>query len=361
MTYLLAGDIGGTNTRLKLIRAEIVDLFIAKTLDLAAFQRYFSEYSIEQKPSPKYESLIQIVDEFLKAAQAQLGGEIKVLNACFGIAGPIINQTCTLTNIPHWPIITVNELQKKLGTPQVELINDFVAIGHGISTLSPSDDLDCLQKGQTRSDEPKAIIGAGTGLGEGFTIPSGRGNRVVATEGGHTDFAARTELEFKFFQNICQRPSLDRLSYDRVLSGSGIVAIYQFLRDTSELSENPDIAHVVKRWEQQTEQSVNPAVDISKAAISKTDPLSQQTMEMFLSIYGAEAKNLALKTLPLGGLYLAGGIAPQNLELLRNGVFAEAFKSGGRMSRLLETIPINVIRAEAEVGLRGAVARAASL
>ncbi len=341
MTYLLAGDIGGTKTLLRLV--------LADSPDRIQFEHLYH--------SQAYPDLVPISQEFLGAAQTQLGTEIKVSSACFGIAGPVKDRVCYLTNL-SWHL-TADRLQQELQIPQVELINDFAAIGYGIPQL-PLSDLYTLQIGQIQPNAPKATLGAGTGLGEGFLIHNGTDYEVFATEGGHTDFAARSIREFEFLQYLCQQYQLDRLSYDRVISGRGIVAIYQFLRDTSNLSENPEIASVVKEWEQQTEKLADPAALISAAAIAKTDPLSQTTMEMFISMYGAEAGNLALKILPYGGLYLAGGIAAKNISLLTDGIFIAAFNQKGRISELLGNIPIYVIL-NPQVGLCGAVARAASL
>jgi glucokinase len=341
MTYLLAGDIGGTKTLLRLVHAD--------SPDRLEFEHSYS--------SQAYPDLVPIVREFFSAAHTQLGTEIKVASACFGIAGPVKDGVSPLTNL-NWHLIA-ERLQVELQIPQVELINDFAAIGYGIPLLTASD-LYTLQIGQIRANAPKAIIGAGTGLGEGFLIHDGTGYLVIATEGGHTDYAARSIQEFEFVQYMCERHQLDRLSYDRVVSGSGIVAFYQFLRDISKLSENPDIASVVKLWEQQTDKSADPAALISAAAIGKTDLLAQTTMELFMSAYGAEAGNLALKILPYGGLYIAGGIAAKNIPLLTDGTFVTAFNHKGRMSELLGTMPIYVVL-NPQVGLLGAVARAASL
>ena len=145
-----------------------------------------------------------------------------------------------------------------------------------------------------------------------------------------------------------------------MVSGPGIVTIYQYLRDTGNLSETPKVADVVRLWEAQAEQSVDPTSLISASAIAKTDPLSQATMEMFVSVYGAEAGNLALKILPYGGLYLAGGIAAKNLSLLTDGTFLTAFNHKGRVSDLLGKIPVHVIL-NPQVGLMGAMAQAAKL
>ncbi len=341
MTYLLAGDIGGTKTLLRLVKSTSPDRVESEQL-----------YN-----SQEYADLVPIVIEFLNAAQQELGTEIEIDIACLAIAGAVIDGSSYLPNL-GWQL-QADRLQQELQISRVELINDFAAIGYGISQL-PSADLHTLQTGQPQPKAPKATIGAGTGLGEGLLIHDGQDYLVISTEGGHADFAAQSIQEFTFAQYLCQQQQIDRVSNDRVISGRGIVAIYQYLRDTNNLSENPDLASVVKIWEAQTEKTVDPAALISALAIAKTDTLSEATMEMFLSIYGAEAGNFALKILPYGGLYLAGGIAAKNLPLLTNGTFTTAFNHKGRVSDLLGNIPIYIIL-NPQVGLIGAAARAAKL
>jgi len=341
MTYLLAGDLGGTKTLLRLVRS-------ASPAKVEFQQSYQSQ---------EYISFVSIVWQFLVAAQTQLGLEIAIENACFGIAGAVIDRASYLPNL-DWHIST-DKLEQELQIPHVELINDFVAIGHGVAQLHP-EDIHTIQAGQPLANAPKAVIGAGTGLGQGFLIYDGTDYQVIAAEGGHTDFAARSIQEFELFQYICRHKQIDRVSNERVVSGPGIVTIYEYLRDTSNLSETPEVAHVVRLWEAQSEQSVDPTGLISALAIAKTDPLSQATMELFVSVYGAESGNLALKILPYGGLYLAGGIAAKNLSLLTDGTFLTAFNHKGRVSDLLAKIPVHVIL-NPQVGLMGATAQAAKL
>jgi glucokinase len=337
MPYLLAGDIGGTKTLLRLFKPD--------SPQKPEFEQSF--------PSQEYRDLTPIVQKFLDLAKTQLGQAIHPDSACLAIAGAIMNQTSYLPNL-DWHL-AADRLERELNIATIELINDFSAVGYGISELPPSD-LYTLQQGKPQKLAPKAYLGAGTGLGEGFRI----GDLVMATEGGHADFAARSAREFDFVRYLCEQLQIDRLSYDRVISGRGIVAIYQFLRDTTDLSENLHIAAVVREWEEQTEKLADPAAAISAAAIAKTDALAEATMEMFLSAYGAEAGNLALKILPFGGVYIAGGIAAKNLPLLQNGTFLTAFNHKGRISDLLATIPIYVIL-NPQVGLIGAAARAVNL
>jgi glucokinase len=341
MTYLLAGDLGGTKTLLRLVRS-------ASPAKVEFQQSYQSR---------EYSSLVSIVQQFLAAAQTQLGVEIAIENACFGIAGAVIDRASYLPNL-DWHI-SADKIAQELQIPHVKLINDFVAIGNGVAQLAP-EDIHTIQAGQPRINAPKAVIGAGTGLGQGFLIYDGTDYQVIAAEGGHTDFAARSIQEFELLQYILEHKQIDRVSNERVVSGPGIVTIYQYLRDTGNLSETPQVADVVRLWEAQAEQSVDPTGLISASAIAKTDPLSQATMQMFVSAYGAESGNLALKILPYGGLYLAGGIAAKNLSLLTDGTFLTAFNHKGRVSDLLGKIPVHVIL-NPQVGLIGAMAQAAKL
>jgi glucokinase len=341
MTYLLAGDLGGTKTLLRLVQADSPDRSI--------FEQSYN--------SQAHSGLVLIAQQFLAAAQTELGTNIQIETACLAIAGPIVDRASYVPNL-DWHI-SAAELQQKLQIPQVELINDFAAVGYGIALLRPAD-LHTIQTGQFQQNAPKAVIGAGTGLGEGVLIHNGTDYQVIPTEGGHTDFAARSIQEFELVQYICRQMEIDRVSNDRVISGRGIVAIYQYLRDTTNISENPEISAVVKLWESQTEKLADPAAMISTMAIAKTDPLSQSTMQLFVSAYGAEAGNLALKILPSGGLYIAGGIAAKNLPLLTDGTFLTAFTHKGRVSDLLAQIPVQVIL-NPQVGLIGAAAQAAKL
>ncbi len=341
MTYLLAGDLGGTKMLLRLVKAE--------SPDRSEFEYLYN--------SQEYPGLVAIAQEFLAAARTKLGSKIKVQTACLAIAGAVIDRASYLPNL-DWHI-NADQLQQELKIPHIKLINDFAAVGYGIAQLPPAD-LYTIQAGHVQPDAPKAVIGAGTGLGEALLIHNGTEYQVIPTEGGHTDFAARSIQEFEFVQYLCRQQQIDRISNDRVISGRGIVAIYQYLRDTSNLSENPEIASVVRLWESQTEKLADPAALISAMAIAKTDSLAQSTMQMFISAYGAEAGNLALKILPYGGLYIAGGIAAKNLSLLTDGTFVTAFNHKGRISDLLGKIPVQVIL-NPQVGLLGAAAQAANL
>lgn len=346
MTLLLAGDIGGTKTILRLVE---------EPAELSRHTVYEALY-----PSRDFPDLVPIVQRFLSTAGQQLGIEPKPEKACFAIAGPVINDTSVLTNL-NW-FLEARRLEKELAIARISLINDFAAVGYGILGLETTD-LYTLQEVTPQPDAPIAVLGAGTGLGEGFLIQQPGGYQVFATEGGHTDFAPRTGLEFQLLQYLLEKYDIQRISVERVVSGQGIVAIYQFLRDRQIALESPEIAQVIRTWEQETgrsEKSVDPAAAIAKAALEKRDRLSEQTLQMFVDAYGAEAGNLALKLLPYGGLYVAGGIAAKILPLIKEGHFLRAFGQKGRVSSLLERVPVHVVL-NPQVGLIGAAIGASRL
>lgn len=271
-----------------------------------------------------------------------------------------MNNTAKLTNLAWY--LDTERLQQELNIPSVSLINDFAAVGYGIFGLTKQDLL-TLQVGKHQPEAPIAVIGAGTGLGEGFLIKQGNQYQVFPSEGGHADFAPRNELEFLLLKYLLDKHDIQRVSVERVVSGQGIVSIYQFLRDRKIATESPDIAQIVRTWEQeagQAEKSVDPGAVIGKAALAGRDRLSEQTIQLFIEAYGAEAGNLAIKLLPYGGLYIAGGIAPKILPLIQNSSFLLNFTQKGRMRSILEEIPVYIILNQ-QVGLIGAALSAARL
>lgn len=350
MTQLLAGDTGGTKTI----------LLLAESFETETGATKLKPLHEERFVSAEFPDLVPMVRQFLEMAASALGYVPNPEKACFSIAGPVVDNTCTLTNL-SW-LLDGERLERDLSLAHVQLINDFVAVGHGIPGLEEID-LEIIQAGQSQIDAPIAIIGAGTGLGEGFLIRQGDKYRVFGTEGGHTDFAPRSELEFQLLKYLRDKLSLPRISVERVVSGMGIVAIYQFLRDRQAMSEAPEVADAIRTWERQaglSEKSVDPAAVIALAAVQQNDPLSRKTMELFVELYGAEAGNLALKLLPYGGLYIAGGVAAKNLTLMKSGIFVNAMIDKGRMRPLMERIPVYVILNQ-KVGLLGAALVAARL
>jgi glucokinase len=344
MTVRLAGDIGGTKTILRLVEGD------RETISL-----YEMRYS-----SHAFPHLVPLVETFLAAAQAHLGRPCQPQQACFAIAGPVVNETSNLTNL-GWHLDR-DQLSADLGISKVALINDFAAVGYGILGLAPTD-LDTLQPGEPREQSIIAVVGAGTGLGQGFLIHTDQGYQVFASEGGHADFAPRSELEYQLAQYLREKHDIERISVERVVSGQGIVAIYQFLRDRDYAKESVAIGEAVRTWESQigrSEKTVDAAAMIASAALEQRDRLSEQTLQMFVEAYGAEAGNLALKLLPYGGLYVAGGIAAKILPLIKAGGFLQAFTHKGRMTPLLQQMPVHVVL-NPQVGLIGAALYAAKL
>ena len=350
MTQILAGDTGGTKTILMLAEASDLEIGVPNLTRLHE----------ERFVSAEFPDLVPMVRQFLSAAEQKLGYTPNPEKACFSIAGPVVRNSSSLTNL-SW-LLDGERLKRDLGMSQVQLINDFVAVGHGIPGLSDADRFS-LQTGEAQPEAPIAIIGAGTGLGEGFLIRQGEDYLVFGTEGGHTDFAPRSELEFQLLKYLRDKLSVSRISVERVVSGMGIVAIYQFLRDRQAIGESPDVGEAIRTWEREAglrEKSVDPAAVIAGAAAQERDPLSKNTMDLFVELYGAEAGNLALKLLPYGGLYIAGGVAAKNLPLMQSGCFINAMVDKGRMRSLLERVPVYVILNE-QVGLIGAALCAARL
>jgi glucokinase len=351
MTVLLAGDTGGTKTILRLVEAEASSTKPEPTLTTLHEHRY---------RSAEYPDLVPMVRSFLKAAEQETGRALLPEKACFAIAGPVVDNYSKLTNL-GWTL-DADRLSQELQISDVALINDFVAVGYGILGLEPAD-LHTLQVGKPDPDAPIGVIGAGTGLGEGFLIRHPTGYRVYGTEGGHTCFAPRNELEFQLLRYLIEKYHLTRVSVERVVSGMGIVALYQFLRDRQMAAESPELAEARHRWESEigkAEKTVDLGAVIGSAALEKRDRLCELTLSLFVELYGTEAGNLALKLLPYGGLYVAGGIAPKILPLLIDGCFMQAFNDKGRMSPLMERVPVHVVL-NPSVGLIGAALYAAQL
>ena len=343
---VLTGDIGGTKTILCL-----VDACSSRSPETARVQRILHE---EIFASLDFPDLVPMVQKFLHCAAALLGHAPSLEKACFGIAGPVVDNASELTNL-GWSL-SAGRLSRELGIARVRLINDFTAVGYGIAALSAADCV-TLQAGVTDPQAPRALIGAGTGLGEGFLAPlPGGGFRMFPSEGSHADFAPRSHREVQLLDYLREQHQITRVSAERVISGRGITAIYQFLRTQAPEQESPALADRYHLWEQQigtAEKTVDLAAEISGAALAGTDYLCMQTMNLFIEAYGAEAGNLCLKLLPDGGLYVAGGIAPKILPLLQAGSFMQAFRDKGRMSSRMAKIPVHVVM-NSRVGLMGA-------
>lgn len=318
---ILAGDIGGTKTYLSLFER---------------FDGGFREIRSARYRSADYPSLAPMVRDFL-------GHDVEPLaRAGFGVAGPVVDGNCTATNLP-WSLVG-SELSAELRAP-VSMVNDFYAVALGITCLRP-EDVRVLQDAPADPHGLIAIIGAGTGLGKATMQHGAAGVTVSPSEGGHREFGPRNADEIGFLRFLLER--MPRAPYDRVVSGQGILLMYQYLVATGQ-AELPETR---ARLELE-----DPGAVIGGNALAGTDPLCVRAVEAFISLYGAEAGNFALDTLPGGGLYVAGGIAPRLLPLIERGAFMEAFNDKGRMGRLTREVRVQVIT-QPRVGLLGA-ARAA--
>ena len=306
---VLAGDIGGTTTRLAYFETDGGAL-----APLA--EGWF--------PSREAGSLEEIVVRFV--------GEhgLVAKRACFGIAGPVREGRVRTPNLP-WSVDAA-ELARILGIPEVRLVNDLEANAYGIDLLGP-EDFAILNPGIPDPTGTIAVVSAGTGLGEALAFWDGAAHRPLRSEGGHADFAPRTELETGLL--LFLRAEYGRVSTERVVSGPGLRNIYRFLRDVRHQPETPAVAEEMRRGD--------PGAAITKAALAGECPLCKEALDLFVSLYGAEAGNVALRSLATGGVYLGGGIAPKIIERLKGPGFMLAFTAKGRLSPLLETIPVRVI------------------
>ncbi len=322
---VLAGDVGGTNTRLALFEGE------AERLELSV---------IEVFPSREFVNLDAIVRKFMKSTGARADF------ACFGVAGPVKEGICEAPNLA-W-VVDSTELAKDLGLESVALINDLEANAYGIDVLG-EDDFTVLNSGAAVPGGNRALISAGTGLGEAGLHWLGDRYRPVPTEGGHADFSPRNKLETELLLYLLKR--YERVSYERVVSGPGIFNIYSFLRDTGRCEEPGWLAELLREED--------PPAVISRVALEGRSELCMQALDLFVSLYAAEAGNLALRFLATGGLFVGGGIAPRIIEKLKGPSFMTSFVAKGRMKSLLEAIPVCVILND-QAALLGA-ARLASI
>jgi glucokinase len=305
---ILAGDIGGTKTNLAHVLVDNGRMTIGLS---------------ETYPSGAHASFMEIVRHFLAAHPE------RPVAAAFGIAGPVIGGRCEATNLP-W-IVDAAEVGRVLGGVPTSLINDLEATAYGVLHLHESDRL-VLNPGAGDPAGTIAVIAAGTGLGEGGLIWDGARYLAIPSEGGHTDFAPRNEMEIDLLRFMLRRHG--RVSYERLVSGPGLYTLYQFFRERSGAAE--------PQWLTDALASGDPSAAVSRAGLERTDESCRQALALFVSLYGAEAGNLALKLLARGGVYIAGGIAPRILPILQDGSFLAAFRDKGRFSPLLERMPVCV-------------------
>jgi glucokinase len=317
---ILVGDVGGTST------------------DLALIDEKLRFHEARSFVSREYGGLRDVVGEFLGGSPAA------VSHACFGVAGPVRNGHVKATNLP-WQV-DAGALARLISVPDVLLINDIEAVGCGIACLDESGFV-TLHRGAAVPNGNAAVIAAGTGLGEGGLYWDGARHRPFASEGGHASFAPCNDLQMELLRFLSAE--YEHVSWERVLSGPGLFNVYRFFRDTGRFDEPSWLAELLRQED--------PPAAIAQCALEGTCVLCEQSFELFVSLYGAEAGNLALHLLAVGGVYIAGGIAPKILDGLKRPSFHEAFAGKGRMRELLEAIPVHVVVSD-RVALLGA-ARAA--
>ena len=306
---VIAGiDIGGTKTRLAIIEVSGTQVQVECEADF---------------PSRQFSTFEALLGGFLAGKQVPE-------RAAFGIAGPVRGRAVRTTNLPWY--IEADVLQQRFGFKVCTLLNDLEATACGLPALGGADLL-TLQQGEPGASGNAAVIAAGTGLGEAGLYWDGHQHHPYATEGGHTSFSPQNELEMALLQYLQRR--YGHVSWERVVSGMGLADLHDFLRSYRDAA--------VPQWLAEEMQAGDAAAAISRAALAGSDDICIETLDCFVRLYGAEAGNLALKTMSRGGLYVAGGIAPKILPLLQRGLFMPAFLNKGRMRPLLEAMPVHVI------------------
>jgi len=303
---LLAGDVGGTKTALALFEQNSM-----KPLHLKKFV------------SKDYPGLQEIVSAYLAEHS-----EHTIAAACIGVAGPVTDGTCETINLP-W-VVEEENLVAKVPSGKAMIVNDLEAMAWSLEFLTP-EDLHVIHPGQ-EGEGNRGVIAAGTGLGEAG-VWYGRFYHPFASEGGHADFSPQTYEEDSLLSFL--RNKYRHVSWERVLSGPGIENIFEFLVNTYRVKPNPEV--MAKMGDKLD------AATITHAALNNLCPACRQTMELFVSLYGAEAGNLALKLMAIGGIYIGGGIAPKILPLLDSDTFRSAFMHKGRLTSVLQNTPVKVI------------------
>ena len=310
----LVGDIGGTKTNIAIIEPDGTKF---KTL----FEKSFH--------SKDYDSLRTIVK---KVVEEDIKKHSALKCACFGVAGPVKDGLCDATNLP-W-LVDSKKIAEVLNlySLQVFLLNDLQAAAYGIEVLEEKD-VYVLNKGTIQKDGNLCLLSAGTGLGESIIFWDGKKYKPSASEGGHSDFAPRNKIEIDLLNYLINK--YGRISYERILSGPGLLNVYNFFKDTAYQNTPAWLAERLKKED--------PSAVISEVGTSKKDECCEKALDLFVSIYGAEAGNLALTALATGGVFIGGGIAPKILNKLKEGAFIQAFTHKGRLSVMVSQIPVKVI------------------
>ena len=306
---ILAGDIGGTKTRLGLFS-------VSKKRPCMISKKTFA--------SGEYKNLEDILADFI-------GRYRDISAACLAIAGPLVDPVISRTTNLPW-IIHKNSIRKKFSLPRLEIINDLVANAYGISSLNKSD-FAILNKGIPKKGN-EGLISAGTGLGMAMLCWNGKEHIFSSSEGGHVEFGPRNSIEIELLQYLIE--SIGHVSYERILSGQGLVNIYNFLKHSGRFGAEP-------KWLSEEISHGDPASAIASTAYLKKNRICSMAMDMFASIYGAAAGNLALHAMAVNGIYIGGGIAPKIIWKLNDGSFMSSFNDKGRFSQFMSQIPVKVI------------------
>lgn len=311
----IVGDIGATKTNIV-----VVDSFHGK------FKPIFEQSYV----SKNYDSLRTIVKKIIEEDINK--SSVHIQGACFGVAGPVKNGKCEATNLP-W-IIDSKKIAEVVGikAEDVHLLNDLEAAAYGIDLIEEKD-IYVLNKGNPQKNGTRCLISAGTGLGESIIIWDGKKYKPIPTEGGHTDFAPRSKIEIDLLSYLMNK--YGRVSYERILSGPGLLNVYNFFRET-QYDEAPV-------WLLERFKNEDPSAVISELGMEKKDECCEKSIELFVSVYGAEAGNLALKSLATGGVYIGGGIAPKILGKIKEGAFMQSFTNKGRLSVMVAQMPVKVL------------------
>ncbi len=319
MNYILAADIGGTKTLLQISAAD--------GARAPVLQKSYR--------STDYDGLAEMLDDFLREASIKA-----IAAACLALPSAISGRRVKLTNL-SWEV-DADAIATRFAISQINLINDFEAVGLGIAALQATDLL-TLQAGAPQTHGVRLVVGAGTGLGAAWLSCQGNGYTVHPSEGGHMDFAATDATRYDLLRYLQQRHG--HVSYERIVSGPGLVAIFEFLRDSGRAAPS------AKLLNEMAEGDV--AAVIAQGAQQGNEPIARMALDLFVSIYGALVGNMALAMLPRGGIYIAGGIAAKIAATLQQGEFLHAFRDKGRFGGMLETLPLHIVT-NPQVGLLGA-------
>ncbi len=319
MSYCLAGDIGGTKTLLQIFKVGSPREPLLK-----------KSYS-----SATFAGLEEIVAIFLVEANVT-----QVTSACFALAGPVSGRVVSLTNLP-W-VVNADVIASRFGIQHIKLINDFEAVGLGIAAME-QEDLMPLQQGFAQENGLRVVVGAGTGLGVAWLNKQGDKYVVHPSEGGHLDFAPIDETQYELLRYLQQR--YRHVSFERIVSGPGLVSVFEFLRDTHRAKPSPEIEAAMATGDA--------SAAISLFASQFQEPIAIKTLDLFTQIYGAFVGNIALVALPRGGIYIAGGIAAKIATQMQNSCFLQTFLDKGRFKDLLSTLPMCIVL-NPDIGLLGA-------